>query len=885
MVLPTTPTRSVVPVVTNSIGGNNSESVRTIKNVYHYQIRLSMTFAWGAIFVSSVFGYYIGCLSRMHGLGNRMLPEEYCDDSAHPVSDANCKVSRLPRIKLPAGKSFPDSMYTSQSYSTKNVILSHHEILTRQDKNFLSYEVADADSLQRQQKTINNNTLNFESLNRRNTEKEFEDDHQPTGQHLLVDIENVDASFLNSAHQLAFAMVDVIEMSGLTLLSYHCHGLEPIGVSCVGVLLESHVSFHTWPIEGVITLDLFTCGPQPLLPLVPILERLFGVPRVPKPLEGTPKPPRTVWVHKKRGFRRDRVGEADDTADLEHWMLGNRGMQLKKLVATVNTEFQDVSIYDVINTRFASAEAYERSLATDGSYESQHPELFRKDRVLYLDNVVQSRLLGETAYHESLVHPAMFSHQNPRRVAIIGGGEGAALREVLKHRTVEMVTMLEIDEAMVNASRSFLKEWSDCSNIAGASDCCFDDPRAEVVFTDAVVWFVERFGNPDKVDEESRFDVIVMDALASSTNTDFADNLYNSDDMASALFNALTPHGIFVAQVGEHDFISNPRRHLSQSGHLNRFIEHLEEAEFESIREYTESHGNFMSAWFFVVAFKSSETKERWYANEAEVTLEIRSRAVPTRSGSTPFLYFDGASMMTYQFSSRIAKEIFCRNDPAPHFCEEGHEFIPDLPNAPISAFEERQWDIAGAGRGVSFEGDHPKDTYIAFDEGVHDMMVFLLTLQLIKKMSGIDMEYNSLLKIFDIYMFSYGFFSDSYGLASSSVDPGIPTSINHGCNGTNVIGVQDPTITELTVNPFVLPADEPMESTVFNPYIKRNHLIFSNAKEKTSLNVSAWTELTDNYLAYATNEWAKYVNDLKGQCAHKHEDLVTIYKQQESQS
>ncbi|EEC49072.1 predicted protein, partial [Phaeodactylum tricornutum CCAP 1055/1] len=76
-------------------------------------------------------------------------------------------------------------------------------------------------------------------------------------------------------------------------------------------------------------------------------------------------------------------------------------------------------------------------------------------RVLYLDNVVQSRLLGETAYHESLVHPAMFSHQNPRRVAIIGGGEGAALREVLKHRTVEMVTMLEIDEAMVNASRSF----------------------------------------------------------------------------------------------------------------------------------------------------------------------------------------------------------------------------------------------------------------------------------------------------------------------------------------------------------------------------------------------------------------------------------------------
>ena len=88
--------------------------------------------------------------------------------------------------------------------------------------------------------------------------------HEPAGQHLLVDIKSVDGTFLNSEDRLARAMVDLIEMSGLTMLSYHCHGLEPVGVSCVGVLLESHISFHTWPIPGVITSGSLYMWSQPI---------------------------------------------------------------------------------------------------------------------------------------------------------------------------------------------------------------------------------------------------------------------------------------------------------------------------------------------------------------------------------------------------------------------------------------------------------------------------------------------------------------------------------------------------------------------------------------------------------------------------------------------
>lgn len=66
--------------------------------------------------------------------------------------------------------------------------------------------------------------------------------HLPAGQHLLVDIKDVNSEFLNSEERLAAAMVELISESKLTLLSYHCHSLVPIGVSCAGVLLESHVS-------------------------------------------------------------------------------------------------------------------------------------------------------------------------------------------------------------------------------------------------------------------------------------------------------------------------------------------------------------------------------------------------------------------------------------------------------------------------------------------------------------------------------------------------------------------------------------------------------------------------------------------------------------------
>jgi spermidine synthase len=151
------------------------------------------------------------------------------------------------------------------------------------------------------------------------------------------------------------------------------------------------------------------------------------------------------------------------------------------------------------------------AMLKDSEYVVDHPILFLPNRNLFLDGVEQSSRDGNAAYHESLVQPALFTHKNPKRVAIIGGGECATLREVLKHNTVEKVVMIEIDQVMMDTARSFLLEWNDCSDLEGSDGNCIDSPRAEIYAEDAFKWFADRYSDPFSGEEP--FDVIIMDAL------------------------------------------------------------------------------------------------------------------------------------------------------------------------------------------------------------------------------------------------------------------------------------------------------------------------------------------------------------------------------------
>ncbi len=132
----------------------------------------------------------------------------------------------------------------------------------------------------------------------------------------------------------------------------------------------------------------------------------------------------------------------------------------------------------------------------EGKTAFQHVEIFENDalgRVLALDGIVQTTEKDEYVYHEMLAHPAAFAHGDVRRVLIVGGGDGGALREILRH-PVEHVTMVDIDGDVIELSKKYLP---------GLSAGAFEDPRADVIVGDGVK-FVE--------ETQDRYDLIIVDS-------------------------------------------------------------------------------------------------------------------------------------------------------------------------------------------------------------------------------------------------------------------------------------------------------------------------------------------------------------------------------------
>ena len=163
-----------------------------------------------------------------------------------------------------------------------------------------------------------------------------------------------------------------------------------------------------------------------------------------------------------------------------------------------------------------------------------HSEVY--GRSLLLDGKTQSTERDEHIYHETLVHPAMLLHPDPRRVFIGGGGEGGTLREALAHRSVEKVTMVDLDQQVVELCRQHLPQ-----HHGGA----FDDGRAELVFDDARAYLQST---------DQSFDVMIMD-LVDPLEGGPAYLLYTEEyyEIARARLNS---GGILVTQSGPAGFLS-----------------------------------------------------------------------------------------------------------------------------------------------------------------------------------------------------------------------------------------------------------------------------------------------------------------------------------------
>jgi spermidine synthase len=149
-------------------------------------------------------------------------------------------------------------------------------------------------------------------------------------------------------------------------------------------------------------------------------------------------------------------------------------------------------------------------------------------RIMILDTVVQTTEKDEFIYHEMFAHVPILSHGSVKNVLIIGGGDGGLLREVCKHREISSITMVELDEQVIELSKKYLPNHSNGS---------FDDKRVNLIIGDGIDYVANC---------QQHFDLILSD----STDPIGPGEVLFSEHFYTSCLNCLTDDGILVTQNG-----------------------------------------------------------------------------------------------------------------------------------------------------------------------------------------------------------------------------------------------------------------------------------------------------------------------------------------------
>ena len=226
------------------------------------------------------------------------------------------------------------------------------------------------------------------------------------------------------------------------------------------------------------------------------------------------------------------------------------------------------TLYDALGQSFRVDKVYFESRT-----EHQHLMIFHNalmGRILALDGVVQTTEKDEFVYHEMMAHVPILAHGNARNVLIIGGGDGAMLREALQHASVEQVTLVEIDAAVIEMARAYLPNHSQ-----GA----FDDPRANIVIADGMDYVR---------DSDQTFDVIICD----STDPIGPGEILFTEDFYAHCKRRLKQGGVIAAQNGVAFFQLDEVRTTSE-----RLARHFTDTTFYSAAVPTYYGGIMTFAW------------------------------------------------------------------------------------------------------------------------------------------------------------------------------------------------------------------------------------------------------------------------------------------------
>ena len=260
--------------------------------------------------------------------------------------------------------------------------------------------------------------------------------------------------------------------------------------------------------------------------------------------------------------------------------------------------YADLNVMLKVREVFYSGEtAYQKVEVLDS-------ELF--GRSLVLDGKTQSTERDEHIYHETLVHPAMLCHPNPKQVFIGGGGEGGTLREVLAHISVERATMIDLDPEVVALCREYLP-----NHHMGS----FDDSRTNMLHEDARGYLENT---------SDTYDVIVLD-LVDPLEGGTAALLYTQEFYAVAK-SRLNPGGVLVTQSGPAGLLSFKECFTTIFNTLSTLFEHT-----KAVQVHVPA---FQTLWGFTIASDTAFPQ----VSEDEVEAELARRL------TKELKYLDGES-------------------------------------------------------------------------------------------------------------------------------------------------------------------------------------------------------------------------------------------------
>lgn len=487
--------------------------------------------------------------------------------------------------------------------------------------------------------------------------------NNPQGGLLGADIYECSPTLLLDAASFHAAIQGVVVREGFPAASVSVHSpdaAEPTHHVVTVLGADIHMTVRAYPEKAFAFADIFLSHSTPDASMA-----MFE--KVTEALKSTVM--HAKWTLNARG-----VDGEDDVSN----MIYTKGQIDKQRLVSVQSDYQHIEIWQINNNNEEHFHGNDMKADATGipKYSSNFAER-DSSRIMFLDGVAQSGTDDEALYHESLVHPAMIAHPSgAKRVAILGGGEGATLREALKYKSVEEVVMIELDIGVVNACNEHMKQMADCSWTGDGKTykSCFDDPRTTLVPEDVVSWFDRTFSNDAcgaNVPDSAKFDVIILDLLDPEflPDTDFARRLY-SPEFAKELSCALRHDGVLVAQLGASPLASDVDPALeTKIDVVSMFSKFFYPNGLFIYETYVPTfHGD----WSYSIACKTWECANRFNDNAAAVDLRLRQRLIPASQKLGPkmpdeqwsvdgtLIFYDGSVQESMQQTPKSWENLYC---------------------------------------------------------------------------------------------------------------------------------------------------------------------------------------------------------------------------------